>query len=172
MISAELTLGSSDHHEMVLVFPAHVANFTKCLIGTGKVPLFLGFMAISIKRFSSPKNYGGVWVLHPLMFITKRCSRPAIYYFSCPYLLPNRDHRSPMECHCGSLSRIFQVWKLISSHPVPQTSYQWLPEVSHSFTDLLHELLGHLLLVSIGPMWYPPPRRCSVKVFFEWMFWW
>lgn len=165
MISAELILGSLDYHEMVLAFPAHVANSARCLIGTGKLPLFLGFMAIPVKRFSSSESCGGVWILHPHRFITKRCSRPAIYYFSCTSL--GCCERPPLPCGMP-LQLYLQNFPPVKTNLISSCSSNLLSVTAWGFSFIQKFIAPscwglHLLLVFIAHMWYPPPRRCSVK---------
>lgn len=167
MIFAELTPGPSDHQEMVLAFPAHLANFARLNWNWKNPPLLLVGGHSNQEMFIVREPWWSVGCfIHLCSSLKDTQDLPFITSAALIWAAVTETTTPPVECHHGFISRIFQVWRLISSHPVPQTSCQWLLEVSHSFTNLLHSCWGlYLLLVFTAHMWDPPPRRCSGKCF-------
>lgn len=167
MIFAELTRGPSDQQEVVLVFPAHLANFTRLNWNWKNPPLPLVGGHSNRRVFIIREPWWSVGCfIHSCSSLKGTQALPFVTSAALVWAAVTETTAPPVECCRGFISWIFQVWRLISYHPVPQTSRQWLLEVSHSCTDLLHSCWGlYLLVVSTAHMWYPPPRRCSVKCF-------
>lgn len=142
---------------MALAFPAHLADFTMFNRSWEK-PLFLWLVTIPTKRFPSSQSQAGEWGGYSLMFMSKSCSEPAIHHFIFSCLgCSGRDHHSPVACCHDLISRVFQVWGLIS-HLIDS------PKTHVSISGCLRLPIRRLIeqLLSVYLLWKSAAQtRCS-----------